>query len=144
MLAQSKGRALGIFEPTEPSKEERAERHRKEERAGVQRAEVFGMRLPCLHAGGRRLAYSRGKVVDPEPVRAYLQRAFGGAVPLAAAAAAMRELAAALPPKDLPGEAYRMYESFRPAWAGWGVPGELSLLGIRRLAAERRAPSGGV
>lgn len=139
MLAQYKGRALGIFEPTERSSEERAERRRTEERTGVQRAEVFGMRLPCLHIGGRRLAYSRGKAVDPEPVRAYLQRAFGGAVPLAAATAAMRELAAALPPEELPGEAYSMYEAFRPAWAGWGVPGELSLPGIRRLAAERRA-----
>lgn len=49
-LAQSKGRRLGIFEEREADEEERGERRGREEQMGVQRLEVFGMKVPAMQA----------------------------------------------------------------------------------------------
>ena len=58
------------------------------------------------------------------------------------ATAAMRRLAAALPPQQIAARAYLLYEKFRPAVPsgvrGWGAEGELDLGLIRRMAG--RAP----
>lgn len=51
---------------------------------------------------------------------------------------AMEELAAAIPRDQIGGQAYPLYEKFRPAWKGWGAKGTLSLTKIRGLARSWR------
>lgn len=49
ILAQSKGRSLGIYEEKEgKSEEEAAAARRRDEAAGVQKLRVFGMNLPAV------------------------------------------------------------------------------------------------
>lgn len=48
MLAQSKGRSIGIYEDGSKSEEEKAEAQKKEEEAGVQRVDVFGMTVKAV------------------------------------------------------------------------------------------------
>jgi hypothetical protein len=132
-LAQSKGRRLGIFEARERSEAERAARRRRDEAAGVQRVEAFGMRIPAIRERGEWHAASEGKPVSPAAALSYLERAFGGQG-LAAARAAMEHLAEAVPPGELGKKAYHLYERFRPEWRGWGVKGALDLGAVRALA----------
>lgn len=134
ILAQSKGRSLGIYEAKERSEEEDAERAAEEAAAGVQRVDVFGMRLKAVTQDGQRLAYSGGAAIKPGGVQGYLSRAFKDR--LGDAKAAMEELAAAVPPEQLGREAYGLYERFRPEWRGWGVAGQLDLGKVRQLAAD--------
>lgn len=56
ILAQSKGRSLGIYEEKETSEEEAAARRRRDEAAGVRKVSVFGMSLNAVEVrvlGGR-------------------------------------------------------------------------------------------
>ena len=48
MLAQSKGRSIGIYEDGPKSEEEKAEAKQKEEEAGVQHVDVFGMSIKAV------------------------------------------------------------------------------------------------
>jgi hypothetical protein len=43
----------------------------------------------------------------------------------------MEEVASSYSKAQLEDNAMRLYERFRPAWKGWGVPGELHLRDIR-------------
>jgi hypothetical protein len=52
MLAQSKGRSLGIFEEHEKTEEELEERRARDAELGVERVEVFGMRCPAAPVRG--------------------------------------------------------------------------------------------
>ena len=133
-LAQSKGRSLGIFEAKEVSEEEKAAKRRRDEALGVRRLDVFGMHVPSVECDGRQVAVSQGKPIDPSGTEAYLQRAFGAA-PLAAARAAMEELAESIPEGEIGRAAYKLYEQFRPEWHGWGQKGTLDLGAVRGLAA---------
>ncbi|KAL4443634.1 hypothetical protein ABPG75_011371 [Micractinium tetrahymenae] len=133
ILAQSKGRSLGIYEQKERSEEEEAERAAEEAEAGVQRVDVFGMRLKAVTQGGQRLAYSGGSAIQPGGVQGYLKRSFGDR--LEDAKGAMEGLAAAVPAEELGRAAYKLYERFRPEWKGWGVAGQLDLGKLRQLAA---------
>jgi hypothetical protein len=60
---------------------------------------------------------------------------------LPAARAAMSALAKAFKPEPLAGEAFGLYEEFRPripeGVAGWGAKGELDLNCVRALAPKR-------
>ena len=55
----------------------------------------------------------KGETVSAEPVKRYLVRSFGDALP--AAEQAMRDLAKSQPKAVLRAAAYGMYEQFRPA-----------------------------
>ncbi|KAL4447265.1 hypothetical protein ABPG77_007298 [Micractinium sp. CCAP 211/92] len=132
ILAQSKGRSLGIYEAKERSEEEEEARAAEEAEAGVQRVDVFGMRLKAVSQGGQQLAYSGGAAIKPGGVQAYLRRAFKER--LGDAKAAMEELAAAVPAEQLGREAYKLYERFRPEWRGWGQAGQLDPQKLHQLA----------
>jgi hypothetical protein len=60
---------------------------------------------------------------------------------LGAARAAMRDLAKAFRPEQLPKNAFSLYEKFRPAIpegvTGWGAKGNLDIDRIRSLALEK-------
>jgi len=132
-LAQSKGRALGIYERKELTEEEREAFRRRDERLGVRRIEAFGsMRIPVVEHNGRLLAVSRGKAIQPTAARGYVERAFGDK--LDATTDAMEQLAGSFPPDELRRRAYHLYEQFRPAWKGWGKKGTLDLNLIHELA----------
>ena len=81
-------------------------------------------------------AVSRGRSVDPDSVRRYLEGKFGDRLP--AVRRAMQRLARAFKPKELGEQAYRLYEAFRPeipaGKKGWGAKGELDLGRITSLA----------
>ena len=135
VLAQSKGRSLGIYEAKEQSEEERAAKKRRDESMGVQHVEAFGhMKIPTVEQDGSRLAVSGGKALDPSSVKGYLLRAFGDK--LDEVEAAMTELAESMPEEELRKRAYHLYESFRPTWKGWGQKSTLKLSSIRELAEQ--------
>ena len=83
-------------------------------------------------------ALAKEKAIDPEPVERYVFTKFGEGYD--DALGAMRALAKSRPPKKLAGEAYSLYEKFRPAVAagtrGWGAKGTLELEAIRKLAGQ--------
>ena len=71
MLAQSKGRSIGIYEDDSKSEEEKSEAKRNEEQAGVQRVDVFGMfvkavkvRLLCCSVGSCN--YVSSAMISPD------------------------------------------------------------------------------
>jgi hypothetical protein len=76
-------------------------------------------------------------------VRSYLEDKFGD--DLKAVRSAMQKLARAYRPQELPHDAYRLYERFRPEIPagknGWGAKGVLDLGLIGRLAKEKKAGS---
>ncbi|PSC71360.1 arsenite methyltransferase isoform B [Micractinium conductrix] len=134
-LAQSKGRKLGIFEKKEKDEEEREERRAAEAAAGVERVNVFGMKVPVVPGPpGERYAWSgsAGEALEPASAQRYLERAFKGR--LADAKAAMEELAAAVPANQIGTKAMPHYEAFRPEWRGWGQASTLDLGRVRDLA----------
>ncbi|PWS34298.1 hypothetical protein DFH01_25055 [Falsiroseomonas bella] len=90
-------------------------------------------------ADGVVLAAGRdGKPSPAEPVRTYLQRAFGER--LGEARNAMEALAASAPPDELNRVGFRLYERFRPevpeGVKGWGAKGELYVAKIREASAD--------
>jgi len=129
--AQSKGRRLGIFKPGKDRGKKPPEAKRGEEF----RVDVCGRAVPAIETPGGVRAVIRGKEIDPEAVRRYLEGKFGEE--LDAARDAMQDLAASLKPADLADRAYGLYESFRPAIPpgkrGWGARGDLDLDLIRSL-----------
>ncbi len=136
--AQSKGRALGIFKPAEKAEEARkAAKERPEELLWVR---LCNRNIPAKVTDKGLRAVLKGKVLEAEPARRYLESKFGDA--LERVRAAMRELAEAYPPDELAQKAFELYERFRPeippGRAGWGRKGELRLDLIRQLAAEAR------
>ena len=128
--AQSKGRALGVFTPSEARKG-------AEDRPGEEvRVELMGRQVRCTHTPDGLRALDRDKPAKPESVETYLQRKLGDALPRVREA--MSQLAQAFEPGDLHERAFSLYEAFRPAVApgtrGWGQAGELDLDVIRSLA----------
>lgn len=134
--AQSKGRRLGIFADPESA----PGKPRRRSGLGEDRwIELCGRGVPATMTGSGVRAVVGDAPVDPEKVRAYLEKAFG---PVRDdVAAAMRELAWAYAPETLNGIAFSLYERFRPTvsagQAGWGQKGELKLEAIRRLARAK-------
>jgi hypothetical protein len=126
--AQAKARRLGLAEATE------GPRHGPARRA----LPLLGREVPVAEApdGTLRAAGPDGTPEDDTPVRRYLARAFGPR--LEEARAAMRALAATLPPEELNRVGFRLYEAFRPevpeGVGGWGAKGLLHLDRIRDAA----------
>jgi hypothetical protein len=134
--AQSKGRRLGIFEapPARATQDAAGARRPK----SADQVDLLGRSIPVMRTGDGVRATAKGKPIDPESVERYLELKFGE--DLAAAKSAMAALAKARSPASLAGEAYALYEAFRPAVPkgekGWGAKGELDLDRVRSLAAR--------
>jgi len=132
--AYSKGKALGLFQPSPQAV--RVERRRKEKAAGVFHVDLMQRAVPVLRTEAGLRAAANGKPVDPASVERYLESKFGEA--LDPVTEAMRALAASRKPAALAREAYSLYEQFRPSvpagTAGWGVKGTLSFAKLEALA----------
>jgi len=133
--AQSKGRRLGIFHP---SKEEPT-RAREREAGEVFFIQMVGRPVPAINTEDGLRAAIKGKPIDPDSVRRYLEKRFGE--DLSAVREAMEALAGAFDPQELAGKSYSLYKEFRPqipaGKRGWGAKGELNLDYIRSLAMSR-------
>ena len=136
--AQMKGRALGIYEPSEepPSKvaEERREGLKPEETFGVR---LLGRTVPVIRTpDGIRAMEKDFRPASAASVERYLASKFGDH--LDEVRAAMEQLAASLSPEELNRRGFALYEAFRPAIPagarGWGAAGELDLERIIGLA----------
>lgn len=129
--AQSKGRRLGIFQPSPKELKKLRERERGEEF----RVELLGRALPAVNTDVGVRAVVKSKPIEPETVERYLQSKFAEALP--EARKAMTELANALDPDELAQQGFSLYEQFRPqipeGVSGWGAKGELDLGLIRKL-----------
>ncbi len=94
--------------------------------------------VPAKYTDEGLRALSRESPIRPESVQKYLEGKFGDA--LEDVSNAMLELAKSLPPPQLAGKAYALYEKFRPeippGKKGWGVSGKLDLDLIRKMASE--------
>jgi hypothetical protein len=135
LTAQSKGRRLGIFTPSP----EAVRKARKEKRVKEFFVEICGRSVPAINTPEGIRALNKAKPVDPAGVERYLEGKFGEALP--AVRAAMSALAKAFKPEPLAGEAFRLYDEFRPGIpegvSGWGAKGELDLNRLRALAPEK-------
>jgi hypothetical protein len=126
--AQMKGRALGIYEPSDepPSKaaEERRE-HLEPETLGVR---LLGRIVPAVHTpDGVRALEKDFRPASADSVRRYLASKFKG--DLDRVRTAMQTLAASLSPEELNRRGFALYEEFRPdvpaGAQGWGAAGML-------------------
>jgi len=120
-----------------------AERHDADSRPGPRRAvPLLGREVAVAEApdGTLRAVGHDGRLAEAEPVRRYLERAFGRR--LGEARGTMEALAARLPPEELNRIGFSLYEAFRPevpeGVAGWGAKGTLRLERIRDAAPGRR------
>jgi hypothetical protein len=131
LTAQSKGRRLGIYKPVP----EEIKKARAKERGEEFFVELCGRAVPAVNTEDGVRAVTRGRPVEPEGARRYLESKFGDF--LETARTAMRDLAKAFPQEDLRENAFRLYEGFRPAIpegiTGWGAKGKLDVERIRWL-----------
>jgi hypothetical protein len=131
--AQSKGRRLGIFEEQKELKEERKPRARPHDEQFM--VSVLSRPVPVISTDQGLRATLKGKPINPDSVRRYLEKKFGKG--LEDVQAAMEELANTYKPDELAAKAYSLYEKFRPdipeGKRGWGAEGELDLEHIRSL-----------
>ncbi len=133
--AQSKGRRLGIFKAAEEPKS--GERTPKAPEPDF--ITLLGRPVPTLRTKKGIRAAIRGEVVEPRPVKEYLAKKFGS--DLAEVRKAMETLARSFEPMALEGQAFSLYEKFRPqipeGTRGWGAAGELDLGQLQRLAKRK-------
>ena len=131
--AFSKGVALGLFHPKPKEVEEKREKLKHGEELQVN---LLHRAVPVIRTEEGLRAVSKGNPISPESVERYLMGKFGDSY--VAARKAMAVLAQSLPPGDLAGSAYQLYEKFRPeippGKKGWGVAGVLDLSRIRSMA----------
>jgi hypothetical protein len=135
--AQSKGRRLGIYEappPTPPGK-----KRRKPAPPAGETVLLLGRAVVVLKTPEGLRAAVKGNPESPASVQRYLGQKFGAALP--DVEAAMRELAASVPPNRLEETGFALYEKFRPeipeGVRGWGARGRLDPARIRALAKPR-------
>jgi hypothetical protein len=134
LSAYAKGVSLGIIEPQPDLVRERARQLGEGEQLHVG---LLGRAVPVEQTSEGLRAVSKGKPGNPAQIENYLAGKFGA--DLAAARAAMEELAAGIEPVELQRHGFRLYERFRPdipaGESGWGAKGELDLAKVRRAAA---------
>ncbi len=132
--AHTKGVRLGLFTPSAPR--DVKERSKKMTAGETLHVDLLGRAVPATATADGLRALAKEKPISPESVARYLEGKFGPALP--AARAAMERLARSLPPERLAGEAFRLYERFRPevpaGAGGWGAKGTLDLQRIESLA----------
>jgi hypothetical protein len=133
--AYAKGVRLGIYEPVPATVKKQREALAHGTRLTVS---LLHRAVPVARTPDGLRALAREKVINPESVERYLSSKFGPS--LEAARQAMAHLARALPRRELAGQAYALYEKFRPeippGVSGWGAAGVLDLDAIEELAAE--------
>jgi hypothetical protein len=133
--AYSKGRRLGLFKPHE----EKPRTARSKEPGEEFLVDLCGRAVPVLSTADGIRAVQKGKPVDPDSVRRYLETRFGD--DFNAVLSTMRKLARSRKPDQLAHDAYPLYERFRPGIPrgkeGWGARGDLDLALIGRLAKKR-------
>ena len=133
LTAQSHGRALGIFQPSEKGKAKT-----KPQIGRTIMLQFLGRQIETVKTKQGVRAVSSGQPIKPESVERYLAGKFGDALP--DARDAMENLARTLPPKELSASAYSLYGKFVPkvpaGTKGWGAKGELDLDLIRSLASK--------
>jgi hypothetical protein len=134
--AYSKGRRLRLFKPHE----EKATKAREKEPGDRFLIEVCGRGVPATNTDDGIRAVQKGRPIDPDSVRHYLENNFGD--DLKAVRSAMQKLAKAYTPQQLGHDAFSLYERFRPeipaGRKGWGAKGDLDLGLLGRLTKERR------
>jgi hypothetical protein len=130
--AQAKGQHLGIY------KKHEVPRERREGRADS--VELFGREIPVTRTPDGIRALNKGAPVSATSAKAYLESKFGEH--LAAARAAMEELARSMKPDVLAARAFALYAQFRPqipeGVKGWGAKGKLDPDLIRSLAGPAK------
>ena len=133
--AQTKGRALGIFE-AKPEALGQAKQRKRGEEFWVK---LCGRPVPAKNTDQGVRAVSGEKPIEPDGVERYLRQKFGD--DLDTAKEAMEALAKACEPDDLAERAFALYETFRPeipaGKKGWGAKGTLDLGLIRSIAARK-------
>jgi hypothetical protein len=131
--AYSKGVSLGLFTPAPKEVREKKKKLRPKETITV---DLLQRAVPAVHTKEGLRALGKDKPDDPKAVERYLESKFGDA--LKDVETAMRQLAKSRSPAKLAGEAYHLYEQFRPSvptgTRGWGAKGALDLATIRKLA----------
>ena len=134
LMAQSKGRRLGIY--PEPSPGERAARVKQP--TVPESIPLMGRAVPVVKTSSGLRATVKDQPVNPVSVERYLTQKFGPGLP--EVREAMQALARAYPPKLLTAVGFSLYEQFRPAIPegvrGWGARGPLDLDLIRLLAEQ--------
>lgn len=134
--AQAKGQRLGIYTKAEPTQ---GSEPKKAEPSAALWIDVCGRPVPARKTEAGLRAVIKDAVIEPEPVRRYLDKAFGG--DLGSVRAAMEHLAGSFSASELGTRAYGLYERFRPSiesgTRGWGQKGDLDLGLIRSLASRK-------
>jgi hypothetical protein len=132
--AQSKGRRLGIYHPAEKPPTPRP----KPEPGEL--IKLLGRAIPVEHTKAGLRAVVKDQTVVPASVQRYLEGKFGAH--LSAAQTAMKKLAANYPLEELAGQAFGLYEMFRPeipaGVKGWGAEGTLDLGVVEKLGRRRQ------
>jgi len=136
--AYSKGKALGLFEPTPEAVREKREQLRRQK--GAFSIDLLNRKVPAVHTEAGIRALQKDQQTNPISVTGYLERAFGDAFD--DTRGAMTVLACAHEPHELAAAGYRLYEEFRPAIPsgvrGWGAKGCLDLDQIQAMAEDVR------
>ncbi len=132
--AYSKGVSLGLSQPTPREVKEKRRKMSKEEKVII---DLLDRAVPAKHTDEGLRALSGESPIRPENVQKYLEGKFGDA--LEDVSRAMLELAKSLPPPQLAGKAYALYEKFRPeippGKKGWGASGKLDLHLIHKMTS---------
>jgi len=139
--AKSKKKRIGIIEEHShedgDAKKEKADKEKQDE--DEKTVAILGRPVPALQTKDGVRATAKGKPITPTSVQRYLEKRFGE--DLTDVRAAMETLAQHYPPSKLAGQAYALYEQFRPTVPegekGWGAAGKLDLSLIRSLAKEK-------
>ena len=133
--AQTKGRALGIFEARPETIRQAKQRERGEEFW----VKLCGRPVPAKNTDQGVRAVSGDKPVDADSTARYLSQKFGDN--LDSVKRTMEALAESCEPDDLAERAFALYERFRPqipsGKKGWGAKGTLDLQVIRSLASAK-------
>ncbi len=137
LTAQSKGRRLGLYEPSSDAQRAAVQADRAE--LGGESVPFMGRSVPCVRTSEGLRALARATPVDPGSVRKYLLGKFGDH--LSTVEAKLRQLAATFDPQEIEEQAMDVYMRLRPqvppGTAGWGKAGALDLTEIDRLTASR-------
>ncbi|KAL3145914.1 hypothetical protein ABBQ38_015281 [Trebouxia sp. C0009 RCD-2024] len=141
MLAQSKGRSIGVFDKKDKDEGAKQEREEEEHKQGVAKHDVFGMSIKAKDVGDDgdvRALDTSMQAIQHKQVEGYLKRAFKDR--LQDAKAALKTLADSYKPEDIGKHCYHLYEQFRPTIAsgqkGWGQKGQLDLVKIKGLVEQ--------
>jgi hypothetical protein len=134
IMAYSKGKSLGLFEDKEVDEEEKEEKKCKREEMGVQKVDIFNIKIPAIKTINKSSGTSlflaidgkSNKAIDPASVERYLHSSFKDN--LSHVKRVMKEAAEKVGSyEQLNKCAYMMYERFRPEWKGWGEKSQLHL-----------------